>query len=99
MRIISVIGEKNSKRFVFFLLMDSFISQIRDAAFEETDFEDFRDRMRKIDEKFVQVFFGRNFQNQPPEHAFRSVSFARPELTIEQRRSPIGRSRSPLSRR
>jgi len=66
--------------------MDSYVSQIRDAAAEETDFAGFRERMRKIDEKFVKVFFAHSFDTQAPEHVFRAASFARPEMTIEQRR-------------
>ena len=66
--------------------MDSFINQIREAAEEEQEFPAFKERIRKIDEKFIKTFFNHQFDNQAPEHVFRSMNFARPEMTIEQKR-------------
>jgi hypothetical protein len=73
--------------------MESYISQIRDLAAEESDFAVFREKIKKIDDKFVKVFFTHNFDTQAPEHVFRAMSFARPEMTIEQKRM-----RSPTRR-
>ena len=66
--------------------MDSFVSQIKDAAADADDFQSFKESIRKIDEKFIKVFFAQNYDAQAPDHVFRSSTFAKPEMTIEQRR-------------
>ena len=66
--------------------MDSFVSQIKDAAAESDDFSSFKESMRKIDEKFIKVFFAQKYDTLAPEHVFRTTTFSKPEMTIEQRR-------------
>ena len=66
--------------------MEGFTSQIKQAAEEEDDFDSFRERMKIIDDKFINVFYAQKHKHDQPESVFRAQSFAKPEMTIQQER-------------